>query len=222
MTNHIEIKDIPSLPFGIKKAINNETMAIFIGAGVSRLIGCDDWDTLAKKLVRKCREVGEITPISEHSMLEESDKIKLISICHNILPRDAFMGELKKSLKDGEANNINIDDEKLTIYRDLKELANTFITTNADRYINKLMDNNNITINVFSLNNIKNVFSLSNIKNDNLYKIHGCISDEQSLVFTKEKYIKRYTDKRFDEFINQFFCHYTVLFVGYSLSDLSF
>jgi hypothetical protein len=210
MTNHIEIKDIPSLPLGIKKAINNETMAIFIGAGVSRLIGCDDWDTLTKKLVRKCREVGEIKPISENSLLEESDKIKLISICHNILSRDAFMGELKKSLKDSEVNNINIDDEKLTIYRDLKELANIFITTNADRYINKLMDSNNITINDFSFNNIKN---------DNLYKIHGCISDEQSLVFTKEKYITRYTDKRFNNFIDQFFYRYTVLFLGYSLSD---
>ncbi|CAB5496323.1 hypothetical protein THERMOT_495, partial [Bathymodiolus thermophilus thioautotrophic gill symbiont] len=87
---NIEITDFPLLPSEIKQAINDEKLAIFIGAGVSRLIGCDGWDTLATNLVKKCAEENLIEPITKELLLKQSDQIKLISICHNVLDSESF------------------------------------------------------------------------------------------------------------------------------------
>ena len=45
---------IPPIQKEIIEAVNNENLAVFIGAGVSRIIGCMGWDELAQNLVNKC------------------------------------------------------------------------------------------------------------------------------------------------------------------------
>ena len=50
------ISRIPKVPDEIKTAINNDTLSVFIGAGVSRLVGCKGWDALARNLVNRCHE----------------------------------------------------------------------------------------------------------------------------------------------------------------------
>jgi hypothetical protein len=42
MSTKIDSK--PPLPPAIKQAFNDNKLAVFISAGVSRLIGCDGWD----------------------------------------------------------------------------------------------------------------------------------------------------------------------------------
>ncbi|MBW1649816.1 MAG: hypothetical protein JRJ44_03880 [Deltaproteobacteria bacterium] len=45
-----------SLPVEIKEAVNNKKLAVFFGAGVSKIIGCKGWDGLVKDIVEKCYE----------------------------------------------------------------------------------------------------------------------------------------------------------------------
>ena len=40
------ILPIPVIPPEIKNAVDTKTLAVFVGAGVSRLIGCKGWDDL--------------------------------------------------------------------------------------------------------------------------------------------------------------------------------
>jgi hypothetical protein len=212
----VEITDLPQLPPKIKQAIDDKELAIFIGAGVSRLIGCDGWDTLAKKLVEECAKKRYIEPITNDILLTQPDNIKLISICHNVFcekpDEKSFIEVMRESLKDGEINKLAKSDDKFQIYKDLKNMGNTFITTNADRFIDKLLDVSNIIFRGVDLRG-------NNIGNDKLYKIHGCVSDTDSLVFTKNKYMSTYTNPEFTGFIKQFFSQYTVLFVGYGLNE---
>jgi hypothetical protein len=49
------ISRIPEVPGEVRDAVNNGTLAVFIGAGVSRLVGCEGWDTLARNLIRSGR-----------------------------------------------------------------------------------------------------------------------------------------------------------------------
>ncbi|MBF0539272.1 MAG: hypothetical protein HQL03_13570 [Nitrospirae bacterium] len=56
------IEPIPDLPVEIIDAVDNGTLAVFIGAGVSRLVGCLGWDELAKNLVERCCERKLIEP----------------------------------------------------------------------------------------------------------------------------------------------------------------
>ena len=46
-----KIIPIPKLPEQIIDAVNRDTLAIFIGAGVSRIIGCASWEKLANDLI---------------------------------------------------------------------------------------------------------------------------------------------------------------------------
>jgi hypothetical protein len=69
---NIEIKNIPEVPSKIKRAVNDKKLAIFIGAGVSRFVGCTSWIELAKNLVEKC----DIKPITKELLLKQSDSVK--------------------------------------------------------------------------------------------------------------------------------------------------
>jgi len=46
-----EIYPIPPIPSGLREAIWNEKIVIFIDAGASRIIGCPGWKELADYLV---------------------------------------------------------------------------------------------------------------------------------------------------------------------------
>ena len=43
------------------------------------------------------------------------------------------------------------------------------------------------------------------LENRNLYKIHGCIEKQDSLIFTVEQYFKAYGSKEFTRFLNKLF-----------------
>ena len=219
----MEIKDLPQLPEGIKAAINRDIkpLAIFIGAGVSRFIGCDSWTMLSKNLVKKCRDKNFITPLEEIFLLQQTDKIKLISICKKIFDDNEklseFIDEMKKALKDKKANKIKETDDELKIYQELKNIGDIYITTNADRFFDKSFDKNNIKYKNFYNDFYKSLDK--KLPNQTLYKIHGCISDPDSLVFTIKNYIKTYTNDAFIDFLKNIFKNYTVLFVGYGLEE---
>ena len=55
-----EIYPIPPIPFGLREAIWNEKIVIFIGAGASRIIGCPGWKELADHLVNVAFEQKKI------------------------------------------------------------------------------------------------------------------------------------------------------------------
>ena len=54
-----EIKELPLLEDypALKDALEDRELVIFIGAGVSRLLGCKSWDDLATDLLKKCLEL---------------------------------------------------------------------------------------------------------------------------------------------------------------------
>lgn len=211
------IIDSPEIPHEIKKAINDKKLAVFVGAGVSRFLGCDSWEDLAKKLVKKCKSKDLINYLEEQTLLKENNKTKLISICCNILEEETFMNEIKNSLKDDKISEFDMNNDKFQIYRNLKKISNTFITTNSDRFIDKLFDKGNIYSNIGQEEPNNKQIKPSN---NSLYKIHGCISNVKSLVFTTGQYIKTYENEAFNNFIEEFFAKYTVLFVGYGLGEI--
>lgn len=210
------IHSIPPLPKEIVDAVNNDKLAIFIGAGVSRLIGCMGWGKLAQNLVSICfstkKEDGSpcINFKDEDTLSRFPDPKKTITICHSILKQngfeDIFFKEFKKSL--GSYPELL---KSQNIYDELYNLHGLFITTNADRYFADYKFN--------PLQIVYKDFNPLDIDRTKLYHIHGLIPHRKSLVFTVPQYIQRYTDKPFREFLETIFEEYVVLFVGYGLSE---
>ncbi|GAJ01275.1 unnamed protein product, partial [marine sediment metagenome] len=165
------IDKIPPVPNEIIDAVNNENLAVFIGAGVSRIIGCMGWDELAKNLVTKCFSIKKedgllsINFKEKELLFQNKDHKKTITICQHILKQNnsenIFYKEFKKSLKP--------DKDLLksqNIYDELYGLRGLFITTNADKCFDKKFEQMQI---VYKEEN----FTPSDIDRSKLYHIHG-------------------------------------------------
>jgi hypothetical protein len=210
------ILPIPPVPKKIHDAVNNKTLAVFVGAGVSRIMGCTGWDELARRIVNKCASVKKAKDVVPYLNFREteilarySDHKKTITICYDILKDNGcendFFEELKKSFE--------LDKEHLEfrdMYRQLYRLRGLFITTNADEHFDSLFNHDRIVC--------KN-FRQDDIDPTKLYHIHGSIREKESLIFTVPDYIERYRDEDFRQFLKKIFDSHTVLFVGYGMGE---
>ena len=211
------IQELPELPNKIVEAVNNDNLAVFIGAGVSQIIGCKSWNELAQQLINRCftteREYKTtfINYKEKESLCQYHDNKKIITICYGILKQnnrgDILFDELKKSL--------SADEELLkshNIYNELNELRGIFVTTNADKHFHNKFEPTRILYK-------REDFDPTKIGRNKLYQIHGCISDKESLVFTIPQYLERYNDRIFIKFLKTIFDKYVVLFVGYGMAE---
>lgn len=218
------VEKLPNLPSSIEDAIINKNLVIFIGAGVSRLIGCDGWAQLANLLINKCfyskNDDGSsyINFKEKETLSKNTDYKKVISICHGILKlhnqEDEFFRTLRNSLKkDTEL------EESYNVYKELYNLLHDgfsginglFLTTNADEHFDTEFSHDEIVFN-------PDDFDLSN-NHLKLYHLHGSISDENSLVFTVDQYIDRYNHPNFYKVLKSIFDEKRVLFIGYGLDE---
>ena len=223
-----DIKPVPDLLPEIKESASSKKLAIFVGAGISRFVGCSSWWSLAENLTKKCEKEGLINHSEQQMLAKNPDMKKVITICNHLLGNDdRFMEEMKKSLNDDTIENYISKtqttnenekyEKKLQIYKDLFSLNALFITTNADRHVDLLFNKNNI---IYKKDDFKLPTEDEKIIVPNrLYKIHGSIVDKTSLVFTVDQYLDRYIDPDFNRFLESLFANYYVLFVGYGLSE---
>lgn len=204
------ISRIPGVPDEIKDAVNNGTLAVFIGAGVSRLVGCEGWDALAKRLVSRCHRESIINYKENNTLSQIQDHKKTITICyhlfHNNHHADIFYEEMNKALREGA------DVETPNIYDDIYRLRGLFITTNADTHFDRLFNPPNILYRASD-------FRADRLDSTNLYHIHGSVRDRESLIFTVSKYMQMYTGKAFKRFLGRIFREFTVLFLGYGVAE---
>ena len=100
-----EIKELPLLEDypALKDALENRELVIFIGAGVSRLLGCKSWDDLATDLLKKCLELKLIDYYEFEAIKKYPEQKKKISIAYELLERnnaaDDFYSVFENALK---------------------------------------------------------------------------------------------------------------------------
>ncbi|MCF7886094.1 MAG: SIR2 family protein, partial [Candidatus Marinimicrobia bacterium] len=124
---------------------------------------------------------------------------------------DKFYNSMEIALREDDENNIKTPN----IYDHIYDLHGLYITTNADTHFDRLFDPLNIIYDPLE-------FTIQKIDSTNIYHIHGSIKDKESLVFTVSKYMRRYTNSKYDKFRNflrTIFREYTVLFLGYGLAE---
>jgi len=206
-----KIEPIPELPGEIIQAVNQDKLAVFIGAGVSRLVGCLGWDELGRNLAERCFSEGVIIHREKESLAGMKDSRKVLTICHDLLKEkgreNVFFDEMEKSLKDNE------EVAAPNIYDDIYRLRGLFVTTNVDRHFHRKFRPPNI---VYRVDELKK----DNIDRVKLYHLHGCISHPKTVVFTLRRYFEQYHTKSFRDFMNAVFLgDYTILFLGYGLAE---
>ena len=103
MSDNKLIPAIPELPPELFVAHLQEKLAIFIGAGASRVVGCKGWSDLSHELIHICREKKLINNYEEETINKLSDNKRKITIAKKLLENYGFTNDFfkcfKKSLK---------------------------------------------------------------------------------------------------------------------------
>ena len=212
----MDLPEIPPIPQEILDAINANSFAIFIGAGVSRLVGCIGWDALALNLLNICAEVEEgdaLINFKEKKALGNIiDHRKIITICYKLLSKSNKLSRFKSEMRKAPLVNKRI--ARPNIYDNLAKIKSLKITTNAD----KLFDFNFSDINIKYLENDFDI-ETEPLSEDKLYHIHGSIRKFDTLVFTLPQYFKRYSSPYYRNFLMEVFSKKVILFIGYGLTE---
>ena len=216
------IQDYPKL----KTAIEENNLVLFVGAGTSiNLINSNgaeigNWNILIQNILLHLKDKGHDVNHLEKS-LKTSNPLKVLD------ELEQFYNEIEKnSIYEFTTNYFNIDKDKndLEFQKKLFTLSSKIISTNYDKAFEiacpTLEQNNKIILR-------GNSPKIERLKNENefLLKLHGCYSQENTMVLFNCDYENLYeNDSNIDSkhlltFLFNLFYNKTILFVGYGMGD---
>lgn len=195
----------------IKTAIKDDSLVIFVGAGMSMPFGFPSWTRLVQNILKDIKDDG---PFNFPYYLKQGDNINIFKAL-NELEHKEYNSRVKISLNK-EITSIKVDESKLGKHKKLWELCDKIITTNYDKVLEKPKPEGVV---VFSNGN---EFQQSqSIKgNPFLYKIHGDIDNPDTCILFESDYKKLYKEGNSDlKTFDSLLLNKTILFIGFSLKD---
>jgi hypothetical protein len=200
------------LPPEIADAAKAGNLVLFVGAGVSRLVGLPAWDGLAKYVLEDIRKKGFLNYF-EIQYLEKLDPKKQLSIADIIAKENKFKLDFKKYLIPPES--------ECKIYEYVNSIGCSYVTTNYDDLIKPfLMENEKETP-----SETKRIYHkekmLAGVLNERsvVVHLHGFMEDRDSMVVTAREYLEHYENANVQQFLGELFAKKTVLFIGYGLEE---
>lgn len=203
---------IPELKKEIIDAINHENLVLFIGAGVSRIMGCKGWSELANDLINKCFEMNFINYKEKIFLRDKKSPKESISICRHIFKKHneeaQFIKVISKSLESNEkkANNF-------PIYEYMRKIGAVYVTTNVDTCFDELYFKDSIIYDPED-------FNIEKLDGTRLFHLHGTIKAPESMIFTTSEYLRHYNDDNVTNFLKALFAPPNkILFIGYGMEE---
>lgn len=208
---------IPEIPEEIINAIDNGNLLLFVGAGVSKLIGYPLWLELGEKLAKKAY-VEHLLSLSEKEILLGGGftPMQIVSILvRRFDDKEPGLG-IKRVINELSPSE-KINNKKASeIATYLSSYNATIVTTNADESLESadLLSERKV------LKNFRN-FDYDNFGKNSIIHLHGDVSDPNGMVFTNEQYAEAYNvENKFGQKLNALFKKdWTILFVGYGVSE---
>lgn len=204
---------------------------LFIGSGMSRrYLGAENWEELLKRF---CGLIGEnYTKIRSQA---NGDLMQIASILAQSYSDKWWDSDIKGDKEDSYADDllkmdspikIEISDYLKTIHENTREeyqseielLASSkidgVITTNWDLFLESIFKEFSVFVGQEGL------FSSRNHGIAEIYKIHGCSSEPNSLILTSQDYeLFRKKNPYLSSKLLTIFIEHPIIFLGYSLTD---
>ncbi len=184
-------------------------LLVFIGAGISRLVGCPSWDGFANAVI------DQLVP--KHIDYHERSLI-------NAIPDPRKRLSLAKIIEEENGAKVNyesifqINVPRSDIYNFINSYQCTFVTTNYDLLIKPEISRSKKEKEWRFFNRDK----LMRDKLDergNVIHLHGCVKDPKNMIITTKDYLEHYASKEVQVFLEYLFMNKTVLFLGYGLEE---
>lgn len=205
---------IPEIPQEIIDAINSDSLAVFVGAGVSAIAGLPLWSQLAKNLICECYSNGLYSYKDKELILERiQDNKQLITVAFGKLKEAGLENTFFEILKKHLELKSQVLDAGTRIFSWLRDTMSLVLTTNADELLHEYFELTRIH------DIIPNVVDEMPLQRARLVHLHGVISNKDTLVFTTKQYLQRYQTPQYQEYLKAVFTTKTVLFIGYGMSE---
>lgn len=222
------ISPIPPIPKEFLEILPSGKVVIFLGAGVSRLMGYPSWNQLADRSFSHLIKTDNFSH-ADFDVLKELHPRQKLSIAVDIWkskgknPKE-LIGEAIKA--DGEAYP--------RVFELLADIPVPFVTTNYDDCLINVTqakpilstEQNDMSKGQKPILGRQKPVSLKNeilttllTGNDIVVYLHGRLSDGSPLVISTKDYVEHYRDDSVREFLDHLFEHYHVLFIGYGLEE---
>jgi hypothetical protein len=223
------------LPNSLRKAfIESEKLAIFIGAGVSKLLGIPLWEELADNAIEYIREEGYINYLEKGRLQKDFSSKQRLTLCHEIMEKHGKLKEfysenmaLKADKKKEECENpyeklIELDELGANILKITTNIDECWETTKRNWEERNVMKGEAERVeNIPAWEVMHNGFSSTTpLDRKCLYKIHGTINDIERAVITTRQYVDAYRNKNgLQGFLENVFKEYTVIFIGSGMQE---
>jgi hypothetical protein len=213
---------LPVIPIEVRQAANEANLVIFVGAGVSRLMGCSSWDQLADAALRQLVDRNLIT-YGDVQQLSHLPAKQRLSIAHQVSESASTPFDYATLIQPNFLSNSRV-------YEYLKGIGCVYVTTNYDRFLDSIPDKirpgGHDSGGVASSKDEPELICLPHqLKSFRLREpgtvihLHGSIDQPTSMIMTTSQYLVHYNKKEVQEFIEELFSRYTVLFIGYGLDE---
>ena len=208
-------------------AAQNGKLILFIGNGVSRLLGYPSWIELGIRAIDILYKEGHIEYSEKSSLLTLNPRIQLSIFSDNYKAKGIDYDYAKLIFQD---KAIAL---KTEIYDALYSIGTVFVTTNYDECLDKLADNKilsskddggslgspRITSPTSVFFRKEDITSARLDQPGSIIHLHGSIKDKETMIMTTRDYINHYMNRFVIDFLNDLFSRKTVLFIGYGLEE---
>lgn len=208
-----DLMETPDLPDELKESALNGEFVLFVGAGVSRLVGLPSWAGLASLALNDLQKAGVLN-FSDLEQLKTLDARKQLSIAKLIASENSLSLDLAKHLSSSG--------EEIGIYRYLNKIGCACVTTNYDELLCPRFAPISGSIPPPA---VKRIIKVSEFYADHLNSpgtvvhLHGSVSDSSSIIATTKDYLDHYDNQHVQHFLGELFEKKIVLFIGYGLEE---
>jgi NAD-dependent SIR2 family protein deacetylase len=184
MSRPPDLREVPDLPSEIRQAALDGDLVLFVGAGVSMLVGLPSWEDLAWSVLEDLRQKSYVN-YSELEQLKSLDPKKLMSIAELKAKENAFPLDLTKYLAVREGDK--------GIYSYLNKIGCPCVTTNYDELLSPhyypRSDGSATTAPINRVSQKKDFHAGHLNRPGTVVHLHGSVSKPESMVVTTKQYL---------------------------------
>ena len=209
-----ELREKIDVPDEIKQAGLDGSLVLFVGAGVSMLLGLPSWQGLAASVLEELR-TNKYLNYSEIEQLKNLDPKKQLSIAFLIAKQNKYRIETEKYLNKKNRNS--------AVYEHLNKIGSSCVTTNYDEFLEpKFVNKKDGSKTAPKANRVfdrERMYAKLLNEPGSVVHLHGCIQNADSMVITTKDYLEHYDSEKVQSFLGELFEKKTVLFLGYGLEE---
>ncbi len=214
-----DLREVPELPEEVIQAGLNGNLILFVGAGISMMVGLPSWGGMAWQALLDLKDKAIIN-FSDLDQLKNLDAKKQLSIASLVAKENEIALDLTKKLKVPPKGN--------GIYEVLNDIGCACVTTNYDLLLsprfNEFKKDKAKTSSVTPKDCIRiqtksNFYAKHLSDPGTVVHLHGSIQEPTTMVVTTSDYLLHYDDENVQHFLSELFAKYTILFIGYGLEE---